>query len=124
VLDQVSLGAVDAAPLVSALLEVVASAAVDAAPLASVLLEVVVPAYTGIHLLALAGSGIHLLELAGVAGIDWGMAVLLWMVGMLVWLLEPVGMPRMSNIVGGEDGDRSLFLGTMLTPVTLVNSET
>jgi hypothetical protein len=51
VLDQVSLGAVDAAPLVS------------------VLLEVVVPADPGIHLLALADSGICLLVLAGVAGL-------------------------------------------------------
>jgi hypothetical protein len=70
VLDQVSLGAVDAAPLVSVLLEVAVPAAVDAAPLVSVLLEVVVPADPGIHLLALADSGVHLLELAGVAGID------------------------------------------------------
>jgi hypothetical protein len=51
------------------------------------------------------------------------MAVLLGMVGVLVWLLEPVGVPTILNI-GGEDGDRPLFLGTMLTPVTLVNSET
>jgi hypothetical protein len=52
------------------------------------------------------------------------MAVLLGMVGVLVWLLEPVGVvPTMLNI-GGEDGDRPLFLGTMLTPVTLANSET
>jgi hypothetical protein len=74
VLDQVSLGAVDAALLVFVLLEVVVPAAVDAAPLVSVLLEVVVPEDPGICLLALADPGIRLLALAGVAGIDWGMA--------------------------------------------------
>jgi hypothetical protein len=84
---------------------------------------VVVPADPGIQVLALVDSGIHLLALAGMAGIDWGMAVLLWMAGVLVWVLEPAGVPTMLNI-GGEDGDRPLFLGTMLTPVTLVNSET
>jgi hypothetical protein len=46
VLDQVSLEAVDAAPLVSVLLE------------------------SGIHLLALADSGIRLLALVGVAVLD------------------------------------------------------
>jgi hypothetical protein len=84
VLDQISLGAVDAAPLVSVLLEAMQPTTVDAAPLVSALLEVAVPADPGIRLLAAAESGVRLLALAGVAGIDWGLAVLLWMVGVLV----------------------------------------
>jgi hypothetical protein len=85
VLDQISLGAVDAAPLVSVLLEALEPATVDAAaPVVSVLLEVVVPADPGICLLAAVESGVRLLALAGVVWIDWGGAVLLWMVGVLV----------------------------------------